>query len=67
MTNIVEKKESSSGKTIGIIEETNGVFIGTVTFDGDKDVDTQEFASLPDAQGWLELTVMFMMGVHADS
>ena len=70
MANTVEKKESRSGKTIGIIEETNDGFIGTVTYDagdGDPDRDIQKFATLLDAQGWLELTLMFMMGVHADS
>ena len=70
MANTVEKKESRSGKTVGIIEETNDGFVGTVTYDdgdGDQDSDTQKFATLLDAQGWLELTVMFMMGVHADS
>lgn len=70
MTTIVEKRESNSGKTTAIIEEANGKFIGTVTYDandGNVDTDTQEFTALPDAQGWLELTYIFMLGVHADS
>jgi hypothetical protein len=70
MAEIIEKKESNSGKTVGIIEKSDNKFIGTVTYDdnaGDKDEDTQEFATLEDAQGWLELTFMFMMGVHADT
>lgn len=66
MANIIEKKESRSGKTVGIITESSNGFVGTVTYD-DKDTDTQEFTTLPDAQGWLELTFMFMLGVHADS
>ncbi len=70
MTTIVEKKESNSGNTTGIINENNGKFIGTVTYDandGNIDTDTREFDTLPDAQGWLELTYIFMLGVHADS
>ena len=70
MTNIVEKRESNSGHTIAVIEETDGKFIGTVTYtanDENADTDTREFATLPDAQGWLELTYIFMLGVHADS
>jgi hypothetical protein len=70
MTNIVEKRESNSGNTLAVIEEADGKFIGTVTYtdnDGNIDTDTQKFATLPDAQGWLELTYIFMLGVHADS
>ena len=64
------EKRKYSGKTIAVIEETDGKFIGTGTYtdnDGNIDTDTQEFATLPDAQGWLELTYIFMLGVHADS
>lgn len=70
MTKIVEKRESNSGKTIAIIEETEQGFTGTVTYhaaDGSQDTDTREFTALPDAQGWLELSFIFMLGVHADS
>lgn len=70
MTNIIEKRESSSGKTIATIEKNERGFSGTVTYhasDGSSDTDTQEFATLPDAQGWLELSYIFMLGVHADS
>jgi len=70
MKTIVEKRESNSGKTTATIEEDNGKFIGTVTYDandGNKDTDIQEFITLADAQGWLELTYIFMLGVHADS
>ena len=70
MSTIIEKKESISGKTIGIIEESDNKFVGTVTYNGDdgsKDSDTQVFTTLSDAQGWLELTFMFMLGVYADS
>lgn len=70
MANIVEKRESNSGNTIAVIEETDGKFIGTVTYtdnDGNIDTDTREFSTILDAQGWLELTYIFMLGVHSDS
>ena len=70
MTNIVEKRESNSGKTVALLEESEHGFTGTVTYqadDGSSDTDTQEFPALPDAQGWLELAYIFMLGVHADS
>lgn len=70
MATILEKRESSSGKTVGTIKESENGYVGTVTYDdnqGDTDTDTREFDTLPDAQGWLELTFMFMCGVHADA
>ena len=70
MATTIEKKESNSGKTVGIIKESNNGYIGTVTFDNNQgvtDADTRKFDNLSDAQGWLELTFMFMCGVHADS
>ncbi len=70
MATSIEKKESRSGKTVGIIKESNNGYVGTVTYNddqGDTDTDTREFDKLSDAQGWLELTFMFMCGVHADS
>ncbi|MBE2220093.1 MAG: hypothetical protein IAF02_01050 [Anaerolineae bacterium] len=69
MTPTIEKKESRSGKTVGHIEKRDSNFIGTVTYNGDdgtNDTDTREFTTLSDAQGWLELTFMFMLGVYAD-
>ena len=70
MSTTIEKRESGSGKTVGIIKEAKNGYVGTVSYDdgqGNTDSDTREFNTLPDAQGWLELTFMFMCGVHGDA